>query len=350
MLTIGVDAHKQLLVAVAVDANRQEGASLEVENSLHGWDTLLAWARDQDADRQWGIEGSGGLGRGLAQYLVCQQEVVYEVNPRLTAAMRSRSRRRGKNDRSDGLAIARMVQQEDRQLPQVFAADDTTVMAQLVAERADLLADATRTRNQLHQCLHALDPGYKTRWSDLRERATLHALHADPPRAVTPSDQARVAAVRRAVARLLLLDEQVAEVTATIELQARVHYADLTALPGVAWLTAGMLAGLLGPAQRFENDAQVAAYAGVAPLETSSAGTVRHRLNRTGNRQLNAVLHRIARTQVRRGEGKAYLDRRKAEGKTDREALRALKRFIARRVWRIWKAMFPPTPRSVPNI
>ena len=112
----------------------------------------------------------------------------------------------------------------------------------------------------------------------------------------------------------------------------------LTALCGISLLTAGALAGILGPGHRFTNDAQLAAYAGVAPLEASSAGGVRHRLNRGGNRRLNAILYRIAVTQARHSEqGRAYLSRRVTEGKTHREALRALKRFIVRAIWRLWQ-------------
>ena len=98
-----------------------------------------------------------------------------------------------------------------------------------------------------------------------------------------------------------------------------------------------MLAGVLGPGRRFINDAQLAAYAGVAPLEASSAGLVRHRLNRGGNRRLNAIVHRIALTQAHHSpEARAYLERRASEGKSRREAIRALKRFIVRAIWRLW--------------
>ena len=99
-----------------------------------------------------------------------------------------------------------------------------------------------------------------------------------------------------------------------------------------------MLAGALGPGGRFSSDAELAAYAGVAPLETSSAGLTRHRLNRGGNRRLNAIFYRITLTQARCSpEAKAYLERRVSEGKSQREAIRALKRFIARAVWRLWQ-------------
>jgi transposase len=131
---------------------------------------------------------------------------------------------------------------------------------------------------------------------------------------------------------------QARELAAQIGTLAAAAYAPLTTICGVDLLTAGALAGLLGPGRRFASDAQLAAYAGVAPLEASSAERVRHRLNRGGNRQLNAILYRIAVTQARCSPAaQAYLARRVSEGKTKREALRALKRFIVRAIWRQWE-------------
>jgi transposase len=100
---------------------------------------------------------------------------------------------------------------------------------------------------------------------------------------------------------------------------------------------------MLGPGQRVQSDAQLAFYAGVAPLEASSAGASRHRLNRGGNRRLNAVLYRIALTQARYSpEAQKYLERRRREGKTGREAMRALKRYLVRAIWRLWKKCMEP--------
>ena len=107
----------------------------------------------------------------------------------------------------------------------------------------------------------------------------------------------------------------------------------------------GAPAGILGPGHRFQTDAQLAAYAGVAPLEASSAGRVRHRLNRGGNRRLNAILHRMAIAQARSSPAaRTYLARREAEGKTRREAIRAPKRFLVRAIWRRWQACVGAAP------
>jgi transposase len=148
----------------------------------------------------------------------------------------------------------------------------------------------------------------------------------------------RTAAIRRLAQRLRLTLEQATALADEICRLAEAHYLPLTEVRGVQLLTAGALAGILGPGRRFTSEAQVAAYAGVAPLEASSAGGVRHRVNRGGNRRLNAILYRIALTQARSSpKAQAYLARRRAEGKTWREAMRALKRYLVRAIWRLWQ-------------
>ena len=124
------------------------------------------------------------------------------------------------------------------------------------------------------------------------------------------------------------------------------RFEPLTRLCGVDLLTAGTLAGILGPGRRFSTDAQLAAYAGAAPLEASSAGLVRHRLNRGGNRRLNCILYRIVLTQAHHSlQARAYLDRRTSEGKSRREGMRALKRYVIRAIWRLWaECQSPVTP------
>jgi transposase len=108
-------------------------------------------------------------------------------------------------------------------------------------------------------------------------------------------------------------------------------------LCGVNALTAGTLAGILGPGPRFATDAELAAYAGVAPLEASSAGRVRHRLNRGGNRRLNAILYRIVLTQAHHlPAARTYIQRRLSDGKTRRDAHRCLRRYVARAIWHLW--------------
>ncbi len=338
MLTIGVDAHKRVNMAVAIDAAGREVARWRGPNSVDGWRQLAEWAAALGEDARWGIEGAWNYGRGLAQFLVEAGAAVYEVNARWTAAGRRRGRTPGKSDRLDARAVALVVWREAATLPPVAADDDTAVLDLLVSEREGLVVETTRLRNQLHQLLLQLDPDYRQRIPSLKTRQGLAAVVAYATDDERPLSQQRAAAVRRLAQRLQLLVEQAQALAAQIRTLAAARFAPLTTICGVDLLTAGALAGLLGPGRRFTSDAQLAAYAGAAPLEASSAERVRHRLNRGGNRQLNAILYRIALTQARCSPAaRAYLDRRVSEGKTRREALRALKRFIVRAIWRQWQ-------------
>ena len=327
MVTIGVDAHKAVHQALALDDAGTILGSWRGANTPDCWQHLHAWAKTFPGPRQWGVEGAWNYGRGLAQFLVAQRERVFEVNPRWTAERRRRARKSGKSDRLDAHAVAKLVREEGATLPRVAAEDETAVLDLLVTEREAMLAESTRLRNQLHQLLLQVDPDYKAHLPSLLSDAGLRAVERYTIATANRLQQQRAAAIRRLAQRLRVVVEQAAALEQEICGLAEQHYQPLTEVYGVGLLTAGALAGILGPGQRFKSEAHLAAYAGVAPLEASSAGQVRHRLNRGGNRRLNAIVYRIAVAQARCSpEAQAYLARRQAEGKTWREAIRALKR------------------------
>lgn len=343
MLTIGVDAHKQVHAAVAVDAVGRSVDHWRGPNTPSGWAELLAWAQRQGPTRQWGIEGAWQYGRHLAQYLVAAGEAVVDVNPRLTAVLRRGGVERGKTDRIDAQAVARVVCRDGARLPVVAAEDGTAVLALWTQERTALSEDATRLRNRAHQYLALLTATSGQPVPDLTTAAGVAAIsgwtHPDPADLL---GQARAEALRRLGAQLTLVMTEVAALTRRLTTAGARHGAPLVAIYGIAGLTAAELLGLLGPGQRFASDAQLASYAGVAPLAASSGPHQRHRLNRGGQRQLNAILERIALTQGRGyAPAHAYLARRQHEGKRPREARRALKRYLARAVWQALQQCAP---------
>lgn len=347
MLTVGVDAHKSIHVALALDETGTILDQWQGPNSASGWFSLRQWARTLATPCRWGIEGAWNYGRGLAQYLLSAGETVYEINPRWTARRRGRSRKPGKSDRLDAYAVAQLVREAADALPRVTAEDLSSVLDLLVTEREDTLAEATRLGNQLHQLLLLLDPQYKQQLPGLRTQRGLQALAGYTTSSPNELIQQRAASGRRLATRLRLVLADAAALAKQIRRLARAHYTPLTEICGVELLTAGALAGILGPGQRFANEAALALHAGVAPLEVASAGRVRHRLNRGGNRRLNAILHRMAVTQSRcSAEAQRYLARRQAEGKTRREARRALKRYLVRAVWRAWQKCGQPRGSS----
>jgi len=349
MLTIGVDAHKETHVAVAVDAAGQECGQWAGPNSAEGWATIRAWAQGLGAERRWGIEGAWNDGRGLAQALVTAGELVHEVNARWTVKERRRARNRSKTDQRDAQAIALYVWREGTMLPPVASEDDSAVLEVLVSQRDAAVAEATRLRNQAHHLLLQCDPSYRKHVPALTTEEGIAALEQYQAPETSVLAQTRAAAVRMLGQRLRLAVAQAEDLKTQIEARARAGFSPLIQLKGINALTAGALAALLGPGRRFRTDADLALYAGVAPLEVSSAGRVRHRLNRGGNRQLNAIVHRIALTQLRAWpDAQAYVARRMSEGKTKSEAIRALKRYLIRAIWRLWQECVPPA-QSTPG-
>ena len=339
MVTIGVDAHKRVHVAVALDEAGRELGVWKGPNCNRAWLELRDWAAALGGQRVWGVEGAWSYGRGLAQSLVVAGEVVHEINSRWTALGRRSARKRGKTDRLDARSVASLVRQEALTLPRVGQEDETAVLDLLARERENALAEVTRLRNQIHALLMQIDPEYELRLRNRRIRTRFRLLESyEAPVEGTPLQRERVAAVRRLAARGRVTFEHAEDLAKRIRALAKDRFMPLTELIGVDLLTAGQLAAILGPGRRFEGDAQLAAYAGAAPLEASSAGLVRHRLNRGGHRQLNWILYRIVLTQAQHSEqARAYLARRRQEGKTTPEAFRALKRYIVRAIWRLWQ-------------
>lgn len=272
MLTFGVDAHKQVHMAVVLNATAQIEGTWCGPNNRTGWEEMLQWACSLAKERQWGIEGAWNYGRGLAQYLVDAGEKVFDINPRWTAEQRRSARKVDKSDTRDAHAIAKIVQQEQAVLSPVQAEDESATLELLVTEREATIAEATRLRNQLHQMLLQLDPDYKQHLPTLTSKAGVIRLLEYTTTNASSLDQQRAAAVRRLAQRLQLATEQASALASEIRRRAHHHYAPLAELPGLGLLAAGALAGILGPGQRFENDAQLAALAGIAPLEASSVG------------------------------------------------------------------------------
>lgn len=340
MIWIGVDAHKRIHQAVAISETGIQGERT-LPNTTAAWAELVSWAR-QWPERTWAVEGAWYLGRGLAQYLATQGERVHEVSGRLTAKRRTRAVRPGKNDRLDAHAVALLLREEAGRLPEVLAQDDETAAVQLWSRtQAELTKDMTRLINRLHDLLLLCDPEYQGRLPDLTTKAGIAALLGYRAPGTGALARERELIVRQTARQLELLDAQDRELKRKLERASTARFSPLRRIEGVGPLiSCGLVAELGRPRPGFGEE-QLAALAAAAPLEASSAGAVRHRLNRGGNRRLNMFLHQIVLTQGRMyPPARTYLLRRIAEGKTKREARRALKRLIVRRIYRAWLDCF----------
>ena len=341
MIWIGVDAHKAVHEGLALGIDGVVG-QLRIANTPKAWGELLEWAQ-QWPERIWAVEGAWSLGRGLAQYLASHGERVHEVNGRWTAARRRGMRIPGKNDCLDARSVATLLREEAQTLPRVYAEDDELAAVQLWSRtEAELTRDLTRLINRLHDLLLQCDPEYKTGLPDLTTKAAIAALGTYAVPGLGTLARAREALVRSTAAQLALLDEQKRELRRELGRVSKARFAPLREIEGVGVIIACAIAAELGAPRPGFGEAQLAALGGLCPIEASSAGAVRHRLNRMGNRRLNMLFHQIVLTQARIYEpAQTYLRKRQSEGRTTREARRALKRLIVRRVYHAWTECFP---------
>ena len=347
MIVVGVDAHSQTHTAAALDAlTARFLAEQTVPAREPGFGQLLAWARGLDAERVWAIEDCRNLSAGLERFLLGRGEQVLRVPPKTMAGQRKSAREFGKSDRIDAIAVARVALREQRLQPARLPGPEQKI--KLLAEhREHLVCEATRHQRRLRWLLHEIDPDLQPAGRGLKVASVLDRL----ARQLARREQTlEIRICRELVRDIRALMRRSEALEAELAPMVKAHAAPLLAIPGVAVLTAAKLIAEIGPVDRFQNDAQLASYGGVAPLDASSGRQRRHRLNRTGNRQLNCALHRIAVTQARiYAPAREYLARRSSEGKTTKEAMRALKRFIARRVFRILMAPQSPTLRPLPG-
>ena len=331
MVVVGADVHKRTHTFVAVDqAGRKLGEKVVAATTV-GRHKALVWARVEFGNELvWGIEDCRHLSARLVRDLLSAGQQVVRVPPKLMAQTRASARTRGKSDPIDALAVARAVLRE----PDLPVASHDAVSRELkllIDRREDLVAQRTSAINRLLWRVHELDPerAPKPRSLDLaKHRELLRAWLATQPGLVAEPARDELADISRLTEAINALAKRIAE-------RVRVVSPALLALPGCAELTAAKLIGETAGVSRFKSESAFARHAGVAPIPVWSGNTTgRVRMTRSGNRQLNAALHRIAVTQVRLdGIGRAYYRKRRDAGASKTEALRCLKRRLARVVF-----------------
>jgi transposase len=344
MIVLGADTHKSSHTIAAVAAGSGELIkSRTIKVAASSFAALMDWAAGLDGERVWAIEDCRHVSGSLERFLLSRGERVVRVAPRLMADSRRASRARGKSDDIDALAVARGALREgiDR-LPSAQLAGVELELRLLVDHRERLVRQRTALCNDLRWNLHDLWPELVLPGHALLSRSWPVKLSRRLARA---EQTARVRIARDEIRRIAeptrSIDALEAEIT---DLVAQTAPALLDE-PGCGPLTAAKLLGEIAGAHRFKTDAKLARAAGLAPIPASSGRKDRHRLDRGGNRQINAAIHRIALTRARmHPESIAFIDRKLSEGKTKREAMRALKRYIIRRIWQLLRTLeAPPT-------
>ena len=330
MVIIGIDAHKRTHTAVACDGQGRELSRLTVGSCSSDHLQLLAWASALGRERRFAVEDCRHLSRRLERDLIAAGERIVRVPPKLMAHARDGARSYGKSDAIDALAVARAALREPG-LPTARLEGHERELRLLVDHREDLVQERTRMLNRLRWHLHELDPACEPARGALRRSCTLERVAT-----LLEREQGLVARLaRELVARCLELTLRIKELEREIAALVEPLAPSLLAIRGCGALSAAKIVAETAGIERFRSPDAYARHNGTAPLAVSSAGVIRHRLSRTGNRQLNAALYRIALTQSQwHPQAKLLLARRQAQGDSKREALRVLKRRLSDVVYR----------------
>lgn len=328
MVVVGIDAHKRTHTAVAVDELGRRLGTKTVPTTSAGHLALVRWA-EGFGEHRFAVEDCRHLSRNLERDLLRAGQAIVRVPPKLMAGVRRSAREQGKSDPIDATAIARAALRE-ADLPTAQLEGPERELRLLVDHREDLVNERTRHQNRLHWHLHELDPSVVLKPASLDRYVVLDRLAA-----LCDDHEGTVAEIAaELVERIRVLTVRINELERTISALTDELCPALLAIPGCGALTAAKIVGETAGARRFADRQRFARYNGTAPIPVWSANKVRVRLNRGGNRQLNAALHRIAVTQLRGGPGLEYVAKRMAMGNSKTEAIRSLRRRLSDEVYR----------------
>jgi transposase len=340
-VVIGVDTHKHTHTAAVLDA--RTGAVLDratVTTDPDGYAELLALAERHSGLRAWAMEGTGGYGAGLHRHLAHAGELVVELDRPKRPARRAGA----KSDPIDAERAARDALARTRLAQPKTGPERAALQMRLTARRAAVEASTTAQR-QLHAMVITAPEAVRARFRGQNTSTMIATATRLRPNAASGDIEVTTAlAVLRDLARRIrILQAEAAGHETAIRKIVRTWRPDLLDMPGVGPIVAATVLAAWSHPGRCRDDAAFAMLAGAAPIPASSGKTVRYRLNRSGDRQLNRALHTVALCRLRRDpRTRAYADRRRAQGKTDREIKRCLKRYIAREIYR--RLETPPQP------
>lgn len=334
---VGVDTHTDTHTAAVLTAVGAVVAQLTVPADAAGYATLLAWAgqHTEGLCRAWVIEGTRSHGVGLARHLQAAGEQVIEA-PRLPGRAR---RRGGKSDALDAVHAARSALAAEQQAtPRTDGAREALRILQTCRRHYTDLR--TATVNLFKSLILTADEQLRAQLRELNtDQQVRHLAHLDPTSASDPATRTRHQHLAALAADILALDTKLADNHTQLRQLVATTCPALLDEHGVGPVTAAIALTRWSHPGRLRSEAAFAALAGVNPIPASSGRTIRHRLNRGGDRTLNAALHTIIVTRRRSHQPtRDYITRRRAEGKTDREITRCLKRYLARKLFRIMQA------------
>jgi transposase len=343
-IVLGVDTHKDLHVAAVINTLGRLLGTASFPTTAAGYQQLLVWAAGFGVLRRAGVECTGSYGAALTRHLRTAHVEVTEVNQPDKASRR----RRGKTDAIDAEAAARAVL-SGQATAKAKTSDGPVEMVRLFwLAKASAVKSRTQAINQLKAVLVCADPLLRDSMTGLSTPKLIRqcaALSADAPGDITTAAAYTLQLLAR---RILHLTDQINDLKLQITQTLATHAPQLLERNGVGPDTAAALLIAAGDnPERLHSEASFAALCGVSPVEASSGKTHRRRLNRGGDRHANCALHTIVLSRLRWDtRSRAYVQRRITEGKTKREAIRCLKRYVAREIYQLIKPRPEPTTQQ----
>lgn len=331
MILVGVDPHKHTHTLVAMHAHtRQVIDQITVSALPAGHQQATEWIAGLGGQVLVGIEDIRNLSGRLEQDLLAAGLMAVRVPPKAMGTRRRQSRTRGKSDAIDAAAIA-LAAPEYTQRPVSPEPQWLVDLTVLMGDRDGLVGERTRICSRLGELMHRIDPELSVRAGGLSATRTLNRLAT----ALADHTGIPAAVALELCQRISTLTTLINTRTHQIQSLVAAHSPQLVLIPGCGPINAARILIHIRDITRFANSACLARHAGIAPIPASSGTTNRHRLDRTGNRQLNYAIHQIALTQARTlPAARAYIARRRHDGKTYREALRCLKRHLTNTIYR----------------
>jgi len=347
-LYIGVDVHRYTHTALAADRFEEKISEITFDNNLTGITDFLSWTRNLDEPsktRIIGIEGSGGYGRAVSSLLAREYEQIYEVNPILTRQRRAFGTKGDKSDSVDAGLIIQVLTRNLGKLPRVTAqdrSDEISALGELVGLWSDLTSQATRLKNQLRRVFYRADSD----WSATRRKAfsdkslnawkkKLKSLSNSKNMAISTisfTANTKIAELGRIKTKREDVEIKITEILGKLD-------SKLTTMPGVGNITAASILVAIKGIERFSSLDKFVSYAGIAPTQRSSGKTRKFVQNKKGNRNLNKAIYTIALIQLRCVPiAKSYFEKKVAEGKTKKHAMRCLMKIMASKVYGMLKS------------
>lgn len=334
-MIVGIDVHKYSHAAALIDERGQATATLTIKNSRDGVVRLRRWLQDNGAERApVGIENAAGYGRLVCAALAAAGHEVLNV-PAWRVHRERPQQGPGKSDPADAVAIALVVLRHRDKLGPALEPPLVRAIALLETHRRQSVTRRTDAIQRLRAVWTQVDPEAEAAIPNIAAQRVLRRLK-EISFGEGLAEHAAARCIRDLALEIERLNERVAELERELAALVTPHGDPFEDLRGVGLATTVTLIGQSGDVRRFRGDAAYARYGGSAPIPCGSGSTAgRHRLHRGGNRQINACLHRIAVVQARVDpQARSFLARKIAEGKTKREARRALKRHLSDVVYR----------------